>query len=439
MSSIAKDSCLPEKEKEKKTKNETERVKTEYTLAHDEKTTFESLNVNPNVCRNVICELGFTKPSKIQAQSLPIILSSKYPNFIGQSQAGSGKTGAYAMAVLTRMDSSSSSTQAIILLPTRELAVQVHGIFQKIIKGLKITTLLAVPIDRSSSLVEKKSGEMVDFVGKHVVVGTPGTVLNGLKRGLSLKDVRVFVCDEADQMVAQHPFSDQVLQIKNKCSPTVQTLLFSATYPESVSKFATRIAPNAEMIRLKMEEVSLDHVCQFWATVDNEEDKYKKLTLLYSLLTIGQSIIFMDTIKAAKDLCNRMRKDGFAVSLMHGRDLTPTERDAIMRDFVSGKTTVLIATNVVARGIDVPSVNMVINYELPHMRDATKVDLETYAHRIGRAGRFGRLGAAITFAMGEPGKLQIDSIIKYFAKPITQLNFNDLSFESTIKHAINHK
>jgi ATP-dependent RNA helicase DDX19/DBP5 len=395
--------------------------------------TFESLGLKPQVYQNVLCELKYVTPSKIQAESLPIVLSDKRPNFIGQSKAGSGKTAAYALAIMNRIDPSLKYPQAIILVPVRELAIQVYDqVLVKLAKNTGITVKKAIP-DEAKGLVTDQ-----------IVVGTPGTVLAKLRsKEIDGSRITMFVCDEADRMITQHGgLGDQTLRIKRECTnKQLQVLLFSATFPPTVNKFAEVIAPNASSIRIKKEEVSLANVKQFWVATKpgDAKEKYGKLVMLNGLMNMGQSLIFVETVKTAKELTNQLRTDGYSVSVLYGKDLKPTERDAVMRDFVTGKTTVLIATNVASRGIDVPSVNFVVNYELPVMHafhsNQSKADFETYCHRVGRAGRFGRIGAAINFASNNEEKQIIAQIQKFFNKPITELSFDNFEhLENTIKH-----
>jgi ATP-dependent RNA helicase DDX19/DBP5 len=258
----------------------------------------------------------------------------------------------------------------------------------------------------------------------------------------------MFVCDEADRMISLQGLGDQTMQIKRMLTnKALQVLLFSATFPPSVNKFAEIMAPSAQTIRLKKEQVSLEHVKQFWVATNpgDAKDKYDKLIMLNTLMNFGQSLIFVETVKTAKDLTNQMRASGYTVSVLYGKDLKPAERDAVMRDFVSGKTTVLIATNVASRGIDVPAVNFVVNYELPMIHfgqgfNQTKPDFETYCHRIGRAGRFGRIGAAVNFASSDQEKSTVEQIAKFFDKPITELSFQNFEhLENTIKHHLQLK
>jgi len=381
--------------------------------------TFEELGLSQSLL-NAVYELKFSAPSKIQAQAIPIVLSSKRPNLIGQAHHGSGKTATFSLCILSIVDPNFHSPQAVVVVPTRELALQVTEVIRKLAKFTPIEILCAVP---------RHAGESFDKgpVTQHIVVGTPGSLENRLKhRNLNPATVKVFVADEADQMVAQEAFGEITMKIKRKFNPrTTQVLLFSATFDQHVKEFARKIAENAVEIIVKTEELSLDSIKQFYIECANVEEKYTTLTSLYGLCEIGQSIIFVHTVATAKELTNRMRRDGYTVSLLHGRDMSPEQRDLVMADFKSGKTTVLITTNVIARGIDVLSVTLVINFDIP-LDKYNRPDPETYIHRIGRSGRFGRKGVAINFVYDEKSKSDLLYISKHFNKDIEGLPKGDL-------------
>ena len=212
---------------------------------------------------------------------------------------------------------------------------------------------------------------------------------------------------------------------------TVQILLFSATFDTAIRNFARVVAPNAVEIAVKTEELSLDSIKQFFINCRSDGEKYSTLTSMYGLLEIGQSIIFVHTVATAKLLANRMRGDGYTVSLLHGKDMQPAERDRVMEDFRAQKTTVLITTNVLARGIDVLSVTLVVNFDVP-LNKYNKPDPETYIHRIGRSGRFGRKGVAINFVQDDKSRADLAAIANHFQHDITELPTNDMDTLSSI-------
>lgn len=379
---------------------------------------FESLGLSERLCLNLRCELKFVSPSRIQAESLPITLSADKPNFIGQAKFGSGKTVAYGLVMMSRVDAKLQQPQALCLVPTRELANQVHEVLDKLARQTGITIKKSIP-DEPRGMIKDQ-----------IVVGTPGTLLGQIKHhDLNTSRIMVFVCDEADKMCSLQGFADQTLSIKDKCTcKPLQVLLFSGTFPKHVEHFANRVAPNAQSIRLKQEQISLHNVRQFWIEAADDDDKYQKLTTMYALMDQNQSVVFVDTVKRAKEMTNRLRAGGFAVSVIYGKDMNAKERDAVMRDFISGKTTVLISTDLLARGIDVTSVNIVVNYQLPVARSGSQPDFETYAHRVGRTGRFGRAGIAINFITPQQKHL-IQQLETFFNHPIIHLPFKNENLE----------
>jgi len=240
------------------------------------------------------------------------------------------------------------------------------------------------------------------------------------------------VVDEADQMISQQGFSESTINLKRSINPRAQILLFSATFPDRVVKFADAVAPKAIHIRVKTEEFSLATLPPFYMVANNEAHKLEILTNIFAFLTIGQCIIFVHTVKTAKWLTEKIRAAGLTVGLLHGKDMPHEERDRVMADFRSSAVTILISTNVLARGIDVLEVNVVIHYDLPLTRDNTP-DFETYIHRIGRSGRFGKSGAAINFIHNELTKRQLEAIQNNFKKTIDQLPTDAAQIESVGK------
>jgi len=234
----------------------------------------------------------------------------------------------------------------------------------------------------------------------------------------------VFVLDEADVMISQQGHQDQSIRIKKTVSPSCQILFFSATYDSSIMGFATTIVPEAVIIRLRREEESLSNIKQFFVNCDSVEKKYEALSNLYGALTIGQTMVFCHTRKSVNWLAEKLSKDGHAVALLTG-ELEIEQRADILNRFREGKEKVLITTNVAARGIDIDQVTIVVNYDIPidHMN---KPDFETYLHRIGRTGRFGKNGLAINFVDGRRTMQMVEQIAIHFGKPINRLEVDDL-------------
>eukprot|EP00163_Fabomonas_tropica_P007734 TRINITY_DN1740_c4_g1_i1.p1 TRINITY_DN1740_c4_g1~~TRINITY_DN1740_c4_g1_i1.p1 ORF type:complete len:262 (+),score=85.53 TRINITY_DN1740_c4_g1_i1:196-981(+) len=230
----------------------------------------------------------------------------------------------------------------------------------------------------------------------------------------------MFVLDEADVMLDQQGLGDQTIKIKKTLPKDVQVLLFSATYAKRVREFATKVVPNPSIITVKREKLSVSGIRQFYIKCGTEEQKLQLLGDIYAFLTIGSSIIFVQTRKAAQHIHKVMTDDGHTVSLLHGADMETSERDRTLDNFRLGKTKVLITTNVLARGIDIMSVTLVVNYDVPVDRQGN-ADPETYLHRIGRSGRFGRKGVAINLIDNQKSMDVLNEIAAHFKKEIKEI------------------
>jgi len=375
---------------------------------------FEELPLSEPLKKGIY-SMGFNKPSKIQEIALPKLLANPPRNMIAQAQSGTGKTAAFVLTMLTRVDANIPMPQGICISPTRELARQLYDNVLRMAKFTSIKTMLIV-----------KDVEMPKKINAHILVGTPGKLLDAVEklRCFDPSKIRIFVFDEADTMLDQEQsLQEQALKLKKYVSPRCQFLLFSATYRPDVIKFAQRTIANPDVIRLQRKDLTLKGIQQLYIDCLSEENKFNVLSDIYAYLTVGQSIIFVHTRAKGKDLKDKMIKAGHTVSLIHGGEqMTSEERDRVIDDFRSAKTKVLIATNVIARGIDVLQVMLVINYDLPLDRN-DKPDPETYLHRIGRSGRFGRRGIAINFVHNERTKKdlqfiarELDTTIEGFSK-----------------------
>lgn len=378
---------------------------------------FEALHLKPNLLKGVY-EMGFNAPSKIQETALPILLADPPQNMIAQSQSGTGKTAAFVLAMLSRVNPSLNYPQVLCLSPTYELAIQTGEVAAKMGKFCEdILIRYAVrgeDLTRGSKLTE------------HIVIGTPGKVLDwSLKyKFFDLSKITVFVLDEADVMIATQGHQDQSYRIRrtlkeNQC----QIMLFSATYDSEIINFAKAIVPNPILITLKREEESLDNIKQYYVVCENQDEKYNAISNIYGGITVGQVMIFCHTRRTASWLCDKMTRDGHAVALLSG-ELTVEQRIAVLDRFREGKEKVLITTNVLARGIDVEQVTIVVNFDLP-LNDKGRADCETYLHRIGRTGRFGKRGLAINLVNQKEVKTTLKYIEEHFGKKIAVLNTDD--------------
>lgn len=223
-------------------------------------------------------------------------------------------------------------------------------------------------------------------IDAQIIVGTPGKTFDLIKKkSIDTKHIKVFVLDEADNMLDQQGLGEQSIRVKNTMPKTCQLVLFSATFPDNVREFASRLAPSANEIRLKQEELNVDLIKQFYMDCKSEDHKYEVLVELYNLLTIGQSIIFCARRETADQIAQKMTAEGHKVDSLHGK-LDTAERDRTIDAFRDGKSKVLIATNVIARGIDIMQVTLVVNYDMP-VSQAGQPDPETYLHRIGEYTR----------------------------------------------------
>lgn len=389
---------------------------------------WDELNL-PKEILDGIFEMGFVKPSKIQEWTLPIAL--KGGNIIGQARNGSGKTAAFALAMLISVDSRQRCPQGMCLCPTRELAAQNHDVVSKLGKFTGMDFLLAVPRDE----------KFPRKVESQIVVGTPGKVQDLTKRRtIDPSNFAIFVVDEADVMIDEgQQMGPQVVQVRRMLPDKVQVLLFSATWPDHVEKFAKMLVPKANTIKVQKEDLTLTTITQTYIDVGRPDKKQGQLSDLYGALNIGQSIIFVNSRQGAFDLAKTMKAEGHAVSLICGTQKTGPERidvayrDRVMSEFRSGVTKVLIATDVLSRGIDVPAVTLVVNYELPMSYSSYgQPDFETYMHRIGRTGRFGLKGVAVNL-VSEKDRHHLESIQSFYKCKMTKLSGDCEEMEALLK------
>ncbi|ODV73502.1 ATP-dependent RNA helicase DBP5 [Cyberlindnera jadinii NRRL Y-1542] len=375
---------------------------------------FEELGLQPELLKGLYA-MKYQKPSKIQEKALPLLISNPPRNMIGQSQSGTGKTAAFSLTMLSRVDPNIKEVQAICLAPARELARQTLDVVETMGKYTGITTQLVVPDAFTKG----------QAITAQILVGTPGTLLDLIRRKqVSTSHVKVFVLDEADNMLDQQGMGDQCVRVKKFLPKTTQLVIFSATFPDDVRKYAEKFVPNANQLSLKQEELNVDAIKQLYMDCDSEQHKYEVLTELYGLLTIASSIIFVARKDTADKIYKQLKHDGHQISILHS-GLENQERDRLIDDFRSGRSKVLITTNVLARGIDIPTVSMVVNYDLPTDKNGN-ADPSTYLHRIGRTGRFGRVGVAVSFIHDKKSYQQLMQIREYFGNiEMTRVPTND--------------
>jgi ATP-dependent RNA helicase DDX19/DBP5 len=320
--------------------------------------------------------------------------------------------------MLYRVDPNLKSPQALCVGPTRELVRQIMAVVKAMGKFIGVDTFLAIP---GNDLARGES------IQAQVVVGTPGKVEGMIKKKqLDTRNVKIFVLDEADVMVAEDGMRERSVAIKRAIrNRACQYLLFSATYADDVRDFAMKMVPDHNIITVKKEKLTLDGIKQFWIDCKTRENKFEVLSDIFAILSIGKCVIFVQQRETAKQLTRAMRDKGHSVGILHGADMAKEVRDQVIDEFRAGTTNVLITTNVLARGIDVAGVSLVVNFDIPLTRDH-RPDPETYLHRIGRTGRFGRKGCAINFVYDNKSKQDLAEIEEYYARPITQAPADDI-------------
>jgi len=339
-----------------------------------------------------VAELGWSKPTPIQEQAIPVLRSGS--DLVGQAQTGSGKTGAFGIPVLEKLDPDLKAVQALVVVPTRELAEQVTGELQKL--G-KYAGLRALAVYGGVGYEPQMQGIRR---GDQIVVGTPGRIIDHLERGsLSFADVRIVILDEADRMLDMG-FQPDVERILRRTPRDRQTALFSATIPSEIHDLIYRYLHDPEWVRIQMEIPTVDTVEQVYYEVA-ERDKFDGLIELLEMHDWPSVLIFRHTQRGVDRLEMLLRRKGYSVAAIHG-GLSQAARQAALDQFAAGKVRILIASNVASRGLHIPDVSHVVNYDMPE-------DLDTYVHRVGRTARMGKRGMAVTF-VGEDDVEMFDQL-----------------------------
>lgn len=345
---------------------------------------FEDLPISDDIKRAVI-EMGFEEPSPIQAQSIPVILSGK--DVIGQAQTGTGKTAAFSIPILEMVNPEEKNLQAVVLCPTRELAIQVSTEIRKIGKythGIKSLPIYGgQPIERQIKALKG---------GVQIVIGTPGRVIDHINRKtLKMDNVKMVILDEADEMLDMG-FREDIEMILSKTPEERQTTFFSATMPKGILELTKKYQKNPEHIKVVRKELTVPNIKQYYIET-RSANKLEVLSRLIDVYNPKLSVVFTNTKKGADELVSDLQARGYFADALHG-DLKQTQRDIVMDKFRNGTIDILVATDVAARGIDVDDVEAVFNYDLPQ-------DEEYYVHRIGRTGRAGRSGISFSFVFGK--------------------------------------
>jgi ATP-dependent RNA helicase DeaD len=341
-------------------------------------TNFNEIGLRPELMRAVI-EVGYEEPTPIQARAIPAMIAGR--DLVAQAQTGTGKTAAFALPILQRIDTNKHHVQALVLVPTRELAIQVAHATHLLGKYTGVTVLPVYggqPIARQLRSLQQ---------GVHVVVGTPGRVMDHIRREtLDLAKVNVLVLDEADEMLDMG-FLEDIEFILEQMPKDKQTTLFSATMPVRIRELSRRYMRDTQIISVGREQVTVPQTNQTYYEVP-QRAKLDALCRILDVETPTSTIIFCARKSDVDELVESLQGRGYKAEAIHG-DLNQVQRDRVMRGFRDGKTEILVATDVAARGLDIPQVSHVVNYHIPW-------DPESYVHRIGRTGRAGREGTAIT-------------------------------------------
>ena len=370
----------------------------------EEKITFEDFNLSKEL-KKALSEEGYITPTSIQEKTIPTILGGK--DIVGQSQTGTGKTACYGLPMIEKIDIQDNNVQAIVLCPTRELAVQVTGEFRKFTKYKEGVKCLAVYGGES---IERQIKDLKR--GVKIIIGTPGRVMDHMRRKtLKLDNIKMVVLDEADEMLNMG-FEEDMETILKETPIERQTVLFSATMNERILKIAQKYLNNPEKVKIKAKELTVDKIEQVAIEIKGKM-KDEAVARLIEVNEPKKAVVFCNTKKKVDELLEVLRKQGYSVEALHG-DIKQAQRDRIMKRFKNGEFQILIATDVVARGIDVDELELVINYDVPQ-------EEEYYVHRIGRTGRNGKIGKAYTFVVGKE-KNKIFSIQKYANTKLTSGN-----------------
>lgn len=343
---------------------------------------WDQFNLKEDLLRGIYA-YGFEAPSEIQKKAILPIIDGK--DIIAQAQSGSGKTGTFSIGTLQSIDVSKNTIQAVIIVPTHELAKQVYNVITSLgsfMEGLRIKTIIGGTSIQQDAIELRNSPP-------HIIVGCTGRIYDMvMRKHLILSSLKLLVLDEADEMLSKG-FKDQIYNIFQYLPNDIRVALFSATLPDEILELTYKFMVDPIKIIVKREELSLACIKQYFIALNDDRSKYDTLKNLFSMISVSQCIIYCNSVKRVTDLHRAMTDEGFSVCCIHS-SMDRVERDASFRSFRDGGFRVLISSDVTARGIDIQQVQTVINF------DVCK-DINTYLHRIGRSGRYGRTGCAINF------------------------------------------
>jgi len=345
---------------------------------------FEDLNINDELLRGIYA-YGFEKPSSIQHKGIPHVVSGR--DLIAQSQSGTGKTGSFTIGVLNRIDVNIKKTQYIVIAPTHELANQIYDVFENLSNYMDVT--LAKVIGKTN-MQQSRSELQRD---PQIVIATPGRLLDMINRKYLFTDsIQTLVLDEADEILS-YGFMETIYSIIQTLPKTTQICLYSATMPSEILELTNQFMNEPEKILVQSDALTLEGISQFYISLKQYKWKFDVLMDIYETINVTQSIIYVNSKNVLSNLYDRLTSNDFPVSHIHG-DMDKREREKNLTDFKAGTTRVLLSTDLLSRGIDIQQLSLVINFDLPRSK-------ETYIHRIGRSGRYGRKGVAINFVTDE--------------------------------------
>ena len=371
---------------------------------------FDELGLKETLLRGLY-GYGFEKPSSIQKRAVPMVLTGG--DVIAQSQSGNGKTGAFSISALQLVDESVKSTQVLIISPTHELSRQTLSVIDNISSYMKVTTCSVIGgtnVGECKSDLQKRP---------HVIVGTPGRILDMMGKGfLESGSLKLMIFDEADEILSSG-FKDTIYNIVKLTPKNMQICLFSATMPSDVVELTDRFMNKPKRLLMKNDVLTLEGIKQYFVNTKDNNWKYDVLIDIYETISISQCIIYCNSKKRVNELGNALVTNEFPVLMIHG-EMPSGERKDIMDRFKRGEARILITTDLLARGIDVQQLSLVINFDLPN-------ENETYIHRIGRSGRYGRKGIAINF-MTDRDTYRLREIETFYNTKIEELPENFINY-----------
>lgn len=366
---------------------------------------WDELDINPAILRGIY-SYGFETPSPIQSKSIISIVKGK--DIIAQAQSGTGKTAAFSVGALSRVNVNLKTNQVLILSPTHELTKQIYEVITSLsssMKNIRIKTMLGkTSIEEDIEALKENT--------PHIIVGCPGRVYDMIRRKfIKANNLNLVMLDEADEMLSSG-FKDQVYNIFQHLNNNVQVALFSATLPPNILQLTNKFMKDPITICVNAESLTLEGIKQYYIALEDDRQKFLTLKDLYQHISVSQCIVYCNSVKRVTDLYEALKDDNFPVTCIHS-SMEKVEREKSFKDFRTGKTRVLISSDITARGIDIQQVSVVINFDIPK-------DIHIYLHRIGRSGRWGRKGTGINFITKKDMRKMAD-IESYYATQIDEL------------------